>query len=201
MRAIGIMGGTFDPIHYGHLIIAEEARAIFDLERVIFIPAGQPAHKKDYEVSSAEHRYAMTLLATAINPYFECSRIEMERPGPSYAVDTIEQLLGIYGKESRLYFITGADAILEILTWHEPHRLKSMCKFIAATRPGYDLASLKTRLPKDFLDQIEFLEAPGVNISSTGIRLRVRDNISISYMTPNSVVKYIHKHGFYGSSV
>lgn len=200
MRAIGIMGGTFDPIHYGHLIIADEARARFGLERVIFIPAGEPAHKKDYEVSPAEHRYSMALLATATNPHFECSRIEIERPGPSYAVDTLEQLRGVFGENARLYFITGADAILEILTWHEPNRLKCMCTFIAATRSGYNLSSLKTRLPEDFLDQIEFLEAPDVHISSTEIRSRVRDKLSISNMTPKSVIQYIQKHGLYGGS-
>ena len=200
MRAIGIMGGTFDPVHYGHLIIAEEARGRFGLERVIFIPAGQPAHKKDYEVSPAEHRYAMALLATASNPCFECSRIEIERPGPSYAVDTLEQLREIYGRDAALYFITGVDAILEILTWHEPRRLKSMCRFIAATRPGYDPSALRERLPAEFLHQIEFLEAPGVNISSTEIRKRARNGLSITYMVTEAVEQYIHKHRLYGGS-
>lgn len=197
MRAIGIMGGTFDPVHYGHLIIAEEARIRFDLERVIFVPAGQPAHKKDYEVSAAEHRYAMALLATASNPHFDCSRIEIDRPGPSYAVDTLAALRELYGPDTRLHFITGADAILEILTWHEPERLRSMCKFIAATRPGYDLDMLRTRLPAEFLDQIEYLEAPGVHISSTEIRFRVRRGLPISYLVPEPVEEYLKKHALY----
>lgn len=197
MAAIGIMGGTFDPVHYGHLIIAEESRIEFSLDKVIFVTAGDPPHKKDYLVSDARHRREMTLMAIASNPFFECSDIEMERRGPSYTVDTIERFRQTLGSEANLYFITGADAILEILTWHEPHRLRSMCKFIAATRPGYRLEDLKQRLPAEFMDQITFLEMPGVHISSTDLRERVRSGKSIKYMVPENVENYIYTNDLY----
>jgi nicotinate-nucleotide adenylyltransferase len=197
LAAFGIMGGTFDPVHYGHLIIAEESRVEFSLDKVIFVTAGDPPHKKDYLVSDARHRREMTLLAIASNPFFECSDIEMERQGPSYTVDTIERFRQTIGSEADLYFITGADAILEILTWHEPHRLKSMCKFIAATRPGYRLEDLKQRLPAEFVDQITFLEMPGVHISSTDLRERVRGGKSIKYMVPENVESYIYTNDLY----
>lgn len=191
------MGGTFDPVHYGHLIIAEESRIEFSLDKVIFVTAGDPPHKKDYLVSDARHRREMTLMAIASNPFFECSDIEMERRGPSYTVDTIERFRQTLGSEANLYFITGADAILEILTWHEPHRLRSMCKFIAATRPGYRLEDLKQRLPAEFMDQITFLEMPGVHISSTDLRERVRSGKSIKYMVPENVENYIYTNDLY----
>ncbi len=139
------MGGTFDPIHYGHLIAAEEARYRFQLARVVFVPCGQPPHKKPYAVTPAEHRYAMTLLATASNPHFIVSRIEIDRPGPSYSVDTV-RLLRQQLPDAELFFITGADAVLEILTWKDSDELIGLCRFIAVTRPGYDLRQLE-RLP------------------------------------------------------
>jgi len=197
-RGIGIMGGTFDPIHYGHLIIADEARQQFGLEKVVFVPAGQPPHKKEYKVSSAEHRYAMTVIATASHPDFICSRIEMDRAGPSYSIDTIREVRNAY-PGYQVYFITGADAIAEILTWHEHARLKSLCKFIAATRPGYDLEELRHRLPADYVDQIVFLEVPGVYISSTELRERIATGRSIKFMVPEAVESYIAKNGLYKS--
>ena len=198
MRSIGIMGGTFDPIHYGHLLVAEEARWRLRLERVLFIPVGQPAHKKNYDVSPAERRHAMALLATNSNPHFECSRIEVDRPGPSYSVDTLEELRSIHGDKVEFDFITGADEILDILTWRHPDRLLSMCRLIAVTRPGYDLGDLAKRLPAGFLERIETLELPGVNISSTEIRSRVRKGLPIAYMVPECVERYIRKHELYG---
>jgi nicotinate-nucleotide adenylyltransferase len=197
LAAIGIMGGTFDPVHYGHLIIAEESRREFGLDKVFFVTAGDPPHKKDYAVSDAGHRRAMTVLAISSNPFFECSDVEMQRSGPSYSVDTIEQFRNMMVNGTEFYFITGADAILEILTWHEPHRLRSMCKFIAATRPGYRLKELRQRLPAEFMDQITFLETPGVHISSTDLRQRVRVGRSIKYMVPESVESYIYSHNLY----
>ena len=197
MAAIGIVGGTFDPIHYGHLIIGEESRIEFELEKVLFVTASDPPHKKDYDVSDVEHRYAMTLLATASNPSFEGSGVEVERAGPSYTVDTVAHFRETIGEGAELYFITGVDAILELLTWHEPHRLPSMCKLVAATRPGYDLGNVRNRLPAEFVDQIIFLETPGVHISSTDLRLRVRNGKSIRYMVPESVESYIETHRLY----
>jgi len=194
---IGIMGGTFDPIHLGHLIIAEESRYWFNLDRVIFIPAGVPPHKPGKPISDKEHRFNMTVLATEDNPAFEVSRIEIDRSGPSYAVDTLTELKRIYGEKTRLFFITGADAILEILTWHQPERLRCMCKFIAATRPGYNLADAKKKLPEEFLGQIIFLEVPGVHISSTELRGRVASGKPIKYMVTNKVEKYIIENRLY----
>jgi len=191
------MGGTFDPVHYGHLIIAEESRRVFQLDRVIFVPAGIPPHKKPYEVTAAEHRYAMTIIATASNPNFTCSRMEVDRPGPSYSIDTIREVRAANPAGTRIYFITGADAIAEILTWHKHRELTSLCKFIAATRPGFDLEELKHRLPQEYLDQIVFLEVPGVHISSTELRQRVAQGHSIKYMVPEQVETYIEKHGLY----
>ena len=192
------MGGTFDPIHIGHLIVAEESRYRFRLERVLFVPAGIPPHKPGEPISDKEHRYRMTVLATQDNPAFEASRIEIDRPGPSYTVDTLTELKRIYGESTRLYFITGADAILEILTWHQPERLKCMAKFIAATRPGYDLREVERRLPEDFLEQTILLEVPGVHISSTELRSRVASGMPIKYLVPREVEEYIIENGLYG---
>jgi nicotinate-nucleotide adenylyltransferase len=195
--AIGVMGGTFDPIHIGHLIIAEEARYRFQLDRVIFVPAGIPPHKPDEPITDREHRYQMTVLATQDNPAFETSRIEVERPGPSYTVDTLMEFKRIYGEETRLFFITGADAILEILTWHQPERLRFMCKFIAATRPGYNLGEVKRKLPKAYLEHIFFLEVPGVHISSTELRSRAAAGMPIKYLVPAAVEDYIIQNHLY----
>ncbi|MGQ9461901.1 MAG: nicotinate-nucleotide adenylyltransferase [Candidatus Fervidibacter sp.] len=194
---IGIMGGTFDPIHYGHLIAAEEARYKFSLSIVIFVPCGIPPHKKDYEVTAPEHRYAMTLLATASNPYFSVSRVEIDRPGPSYAVDTIKIFRKQFGEDAELFFITGLDAVLEVLTWKNPDELVRLCHFIAVTRPGYDAQKLQERLPTHYLDRISLLAIPGVDISSTMIRERVRKGEPIRYLTPDVVCDYIAKHRLY----
>jgi nicotinate-nucleotide adenylyltransferase len=191
------MGGTFDPIHYGHLIIAEESRRVFNLDKVIFVTAGQPPHKKDYQVSPAEHRYALAQIATATHPDFVCSRMEIERIGPSYSIDTIRQVRKDYSQSANIYFITGTDAIAEILTWHEHEQLTKICKLIAAMRPGYNLDKLKDRLPTEYLDQIIFLDVPGVHISSTELRKRIAEGNSIKYMVPEAVEIYIDKHKLY----
>ncbi|MFA0756452.1 MAG: hypothetical protein YPKNTGVA_001973 [Candidatus Fervidibacter sp.] len=193
------MGGTFDPIHYGHLVAAEEARHRFGLACVMFVPCGQPPHKKTYAVTPAEHRYAMTLLATASNPHFVVSRLEIDRPGPSYSVDTV-RLLRQQFPDAELFFITGADAVLEILTWKDSDELIGLCRFIAVTRPGYDLQQLE-RLPAHYLERIMPLAIPGVDISSTLIRERVRRGEPIRYLTPDAVCDYIAKHGLYRSEV
>lgn len=194
---IGIMGGTFDPLHMAHLIAAEEAMNAFDLDRVIFMPAGDPPHKSEDPVSDAEHRYAMTLIGTAENAAFEVSRLEIERPGPSYSVDTIRALRGILGPEVEMYFIAGADEILEIESWHESEALPEMARFIAVPRPGFDLAELE-RLPPKFRASIEVLRMREVSISATNIRQRVAACKSIRYLVPEGVEAYIRKNGLYG---
>jgi len=193
---IGIMGGTFDPIHYGHLATAEEAKYRFQLDKVIFIPCGQPPHKKTYQVSGAEHRFKMTHLAIEDNPAFHISRLEIDRPGPSYSIDTVEELCRLY-PDARLHFITGADAILEILTWREPRRLAEMCQLIAATRPGHDLTRFHQQVGEDIAPRVHLLAVPGVNISSTEIRQRTAEGAPIRYLLPESVRDYIQRVGLY----
>jgi nicotinate-nucleotide adenylyltransferase len=197
IKRIGIMGGTFDPIHLAHLFAAEEARFKFNLEKVIFVPCGVPAHKKPYEVTPAEHRYAMVLLATANNPYFEVSRIEIDREGPSYAIDTVVAFRQLYGEDASIYFITGADAVLEILAWKETDKLIRLCKFIAVTRPGYDLSKISEVLGEEYASAIEILQIPGMDISSTAIRQRVRNGEPIRYLVPEMVYHYIMQHKLY----
>lgn len=196
-RRIGLMGGTFDPIHHGHLVVAEEARERFGLERVIFVPNRQPPHKKDYQVTDAEHRYNMCLLATADNPHFTVSREEIDRPGPSYTIDTIRAFRAQLGPETELYFITGADAVLEILTWRSPDAILSECHVVAAHRPGFDLSRLEPVLGRERAHKVQALAIPALDISSTDIRRRVAEGRSIRYLTPQAVEGYIHKMGLY----
>lgn len=191
------MGGTFDPIHLGHLVVAEEARTRFELERVIFVPNRQPPHKKDYQVTDAEHRYAMCLLATASNPFFEVSREELERPGPSYTIDTIRAFRARFGSNVELFFITGADAVLEIMTWREPEALLSEARVVAVHRPGFDLSRLSAVMEKEQAAKILTMPMPGLEISSTDLRRRVAEGRSISYLTPDAVADYIGKMGLY----
>lgn len=193
---VGLMGGTFDPIHHGHLLIAEVARTEFGLERVVWLPAGTPPHKQDQKVTCAEHRYAMVVLATASNPHFEVSRQELEREGPSYTVDTVETFRKT-APECQLFFITGADAILEILTWHRHQELVRICRFIAVTRPGYDLDRLKNVLPPHYVERIDTITAPGIDISSTDIRDRIRTGDPVRYLIPELVEAYLRKHRLY----
>jgi len=191
------MGGTFDPVHYGHLAAAEEARTRFGLERVIFVPNGRPPHKKEYVVSPAEVRYEMVVLAAASNPAFETSRLEVERAGPSYSADTMEWFRELLGAQVRLYFITGADAMLDILNWHEPQRLGKVCEFVAVMRPGYDLGPLHEALGPELLARTHVLEAPGVEVSSTELRRRAAAGESLRYLTPPSVISYIEGRRLY----
>ena len=196
-HAVGIMGGTFDPVHYGHLLAAEGARIRFALERVMFVPNGQPPHKKDYPVSPARYRYEMVVLATASNPAFQVSRLEVDRAGPSYAVDTLRELQEGFGAGRKLYFITGADAVLELLTWRDPEKLVEACEFIAVTRPGYDLGRLEQTLSAGLRARVHVLDMAGVYISSTELRRRAAAGESLRYLTPASVVRYIAAHGLY----
>jgi nicotinate-nucleotide adenylyltransferase len=199
-EAVGIMGGTFDPVHLGHLVAAEEARVRFGLARVIFVPNGSPPHKKAYDVTPAERRYDMVVLATASNPAFEASRIELDRPGPSYTIDTLQAFRSQLGPGARLHFITGADAVLELLTWREPERILQSCELIAVTRPGYDLRRLGEALGPDLLARIHTLEVPAVDISSTELRKRAAAGESLRYLTPHPVVRYIVAHNLYRNS-
>lgn len=182
------MGGTFDPIHHGHLVAAEEARYAFDLERVLFIPAGHP-WQKERHVAPAEERYEMTLLATRDNDAFEVSRIELDRDGPTYTVDTLRQLHA-EDPEAALFFITGADAILDILSWKDPDEALSLATFVAVTRPGYLLEKLPSRA-------IEVLEIPALAISSTDIRARVAAGRPIRYLVPDAVSAHISDRRLY----
>lgn len=194
---IGIIGGTFDPVHIGHLIIAEEAWYRLGLARVIFVPASVPPHKPDEPVSEREHRYRMTVLATEDNPAFEVSRMEFERPGPSYTVDTLAELKRLHGEDTELFFIMGADSVLEITTWHRPDEIVRLCTVVAAARPGYDLARAERSLPHEFLERIDFLEVPDIDISSTELRERVMAGVPIRYLIPPSVEKYIYENRLY----
>ncbi len=197
-KRIGIMGGTFDPIHYGHLLAAEEASYAFDLEKVIFIPAGCPPHKKGRKVAPAEDRFIMVLLAILDNPKFSVSKIEMYDKSPVHTVDTIKKLRKIYpdGQGYRLYFITGLDAILSITSWKDPFLLAKLCRFIAVTRPGYNIDDIK-KLPFEIRSVIDILEIPLLAISSTEIRNRIREGRCIKYLLPPLVESYIYRRMLY----
>ncbi|MBE3583272.1 MAG: nicotinate-nucleotide adenylyltransferase [Limnochordaceae bacterium] len=203
VRTLGVMGGTFDPIHYGHLVTAEAVRAEYGLDQVLFVPTGQPAHKPAGGYTEAKHRYMMTILATLTNPHFEVSRVDIERPGTTYTIDTLHDLSTLYGPDTQLYFITGADAILEILAWKNPEELLRLCTFVAATRPGYDLSRLEQQLGdlyRRHKDRIKVVEVPAMAISSTDIRQRVRLGRPIRYLVPETVAYYIYKNGLYGAT-
>lgn len=198
-RKIGIMGGTFDPIHIGHLATAEAVRIEYNLDMVLFIPAANPPHKQNIEVAPAMHRYIMTVMATYSNPHFYVSPIEMERSGPSYTIDTIKQLIEQYGDKTELYFITGADAIQEIPTWNKIDELLDLCCFVAAARPGCicTLDNIKNHFGAKGRKKIHRLPTPELEISSTDIREKVRLGKSIKYIVPESVEQYILKEGLY----
>lgn len=197
---IGIMGGTFDPIHYGHLVTAEEARHDFQLDQVLFVPSGQPPHKTDRSITLSKHRYLMTVLATLTNPHFAVSRVDIDRPGPSYTIDTIELVRQQYGPDEEYFFISGADAILELLTWKEPERLLGLCEFIAATRPGFPLTELAEtvgELGEQYGARVHVLTVPALAISSTDVRQRVASGRPIRYLVPETVLYYIEKNRLY----
>ncbi len=196
---IGLLGGTFDPIHLGHLIIAEAVRIQLGLSKVIFIPAGQPWLKADREITLAEHRLAMVKLGIGSNPHFEVATAEIERPGPSYSVDTISDLRSELGPEVGLYFIVGPDALAEVPQWKEPARLVDLCQLVAVGRPNApkaDLEALESAVP-GISPRIRFIDVPQIGISSTRIRERARAGLSIRYLVPSGVERYIHEHGLY----
>jgi nicotinate-nucleotide adenylyltransferase len=192
------MGGTFDPVHFGHLVAAEEALVQFNLDRVLFMPTGQPAFKAGKRVTSAEHRYLMTVLATASNPDFDVSRMEVDRPGLTYTVDTLVALRAEYGASTELFFITGADAVWDIVGWKDAEKVANLVTFIAVTRPGYDLKAARLSHESQATHfKIEYLEVPALAISSTDIRERVASRRPIRYLTSDAVGAYIVKHGLY----
>jgi nicotinate-nucleotide adenylyltransferase len=193
-RCVGIMGGTFDPIHLGHLVTAEQARADLDLDEVVFTPAGRP-YQKDGP-TSGEHRYLMTVLATAANPAFSVSRAEVDRDGPTYTVDTLRRMKSRL-PEDRLFFITGADAILNILTWKDADECLRLADFVAATRPGHDLSVLEA---EGLMSRVRVLDVPALAISSTDIRERFEKGRSVSYLIPLAVEQYARKHGLYSTA-
>ncbi|MBQ6522967.1 MAG: nicotinate-nucleotide adenylyltransferase [Atopobiaceae bacterium] len=195
---LGIMGGTFDPIHNGHLVAAEQAFDDLGLDLVVFMPAGRPAFKLDKKVTSGEDRYAMTLLATSDNPHFTASRFEIDREGVTYTADTLRLLHGIYPDNVRFYFITGADAIADIVTWRDAADIARLARIVAATRPGYDLSHAQKVIEESGLPfDVTYLEIPALAISSTYLRMRAELGQSLRYLTPDTVTGYIRKHGLY----
>jgi nicotinate-nucleotide adenylyltransferase len=196
---IGIMGGTFDPIHYGHLLAAEESRRQLALDRIVFVPTGEPPHKKNRCVTPSEDRYAMTLLATAGVGEFSVSRTEIDRPRPSHTVDTLEEFLKQRVPQPELFFITGLDALLSIDTWKDYMRLPSLCTIVTATRPGYSIAEAES-LPTEIRRVLKLVEIPQFAISSTEIRARARDGSGIRFLVPHLVESYIESCGLYKES-
>ena len=197
---IGVFGGTFDPIHMGHLVAAEEARVRLGLERVIFVPAGIPPHKMNEEILPARHRLAMVELAIASNPHFTVSRVDIDRTGPSYTVDTIKLLRDELGAETEIYFIMGSDSLRELPTWHEPEELIRLCRLVVMTRPGYtiDLEGLEKVLP-GISSRVQFIDMPHLAISSSDLQRRVREGLPIKYQVPREVEEYIYTHSLYRS--
>ena len=193
LRRIGIMGGTFDPIHHGHLVAASEVQDRFSLDEVVFVPTGEPYQKG--LVSSAEDRYLMTVIATASNPRFHVSRVDIDRGGPTYTVDTLRDLYAVYGPSTELFFITGADALSKILSWKDALEMLSMARFVGVTRPGFELTD--DHLPDD---SVELVEVPAMAISSSECRARVAAGKPVWYLVPDGVVQYIAKRRLYRPS-
>ncbi|HBM80058.1 MAG: nicotinate-nucleotide adenylyltransferase [Clostridiales bacterium] len=200
VKRVALMGGTFDPVHIGHLITAETVRERFNLDKVVFIPDGNPPHKDNRNISSCIQRYDMLQMAVVSDPYFDVSRIEIDRQGITYTIDTIIKVREILGNSIEIYFITGADTVLEILTWKDSYKLLTLCKFVAVNRPGYDSELLSRRifeLRHDFNCDIISIDVPGIDISSSMIRERVSKGQSIKYMVPENVEQYILKNNLY----
>jgi len=184
------MGGTFDPVHHGHLVAASEVQNRFDLDEVVFVPTGQPWQKG--AVSPAEDRYLMTVIATASNPRFHVSRADIDRDGPTYTVDTLRDLRAVYGPEAELYFITGADALERILSWKDALEMLSLATFVGVTRPGFELSA--AHLPAD---SVSLVEVPAMAISSSDCRARVAKGHPVWYLVPAGVVQYLAQRRLY----
>lgn len=196
---IGVLGGTFDPIHLGHLIVAEEVRARLNLAEVLFVPAGQPWLKMNSPILAAEHRVQMVRLAITAKPYFKLSTIEIERPGPTYTVDTIAELQGQLGAEDRLFFILGWDNLVQLPQWKEPSQLIKLCCLVVAPKPGYpppDLKALEAIIP-GLSQRVMLMDKPEIDISASVIRDRVARGLSIRHLVPEPVNRYIRQHRLY----
>ena len=191
-KRIGIMGGTFDPIHHGHLVAASEVGHYFGLDEVIFVPTGQPWQKGDRKVSPAEDRYLMTVIATASNPRFSVSRVDIDRPGETYTIDTLRDLRAERGPDAEFFFITGADALAKMISWRDASELFAMAHFVGCTRPGHRLTS--QNLPDG---KVSLVEIPALAISSSECRARVAAGEPVWYLVPDGVVQYIAKRSLY----
>jgi nicotinate-nucleotide adenylyltransferase len=193
-RRVGVMGGTFDPIHHGHLVAASEVQAWFDLDEVVFVPTGDPWQKSDRVVTQAEHRYLMTVIATASNPRFTVSRVDIDRDGPTYTIDTLRDLRKVW-PDAELYFITGADALADIFTWRDADELFGLARFVGCTRPGHAMdPETLTAIPAD---RVTMVEIPALAISSSECRARKQRGEPVWYLVPDGVVQYIAKHDLY----
>lgn len=195
---LGVMGGTFDPIHHGHLVAASEVASKFELDEVVFVPTGMPWQKADRHVSDPEDRYLMTVIATASNPRFSVSRVDIERPGNTYTVDTLKDIRAEHGDDVDLFFISGADAIRQILTWRGADQLFDLAHFVGVSRPGVPMTKEDlSHLPEGAVD---LLEVPALAISSTDCRERAERGEPIWYLVPDGIVQYIAKRGLYSST-
>jgi len=191
-QRVGVMGGTFDPIHHGHLVAASEVTHNFELDEVVFVPTGQPWQKEARRVSAAEDRYLMTVIATASNPRFSVSRIDIDRPGPTYTIDTLRDLRAAHGDGTEFFFITGADALSRMMSWQDVDELFALAHFVGCTRPGHRLTG--HGLPEG---GVSLVEIPALSISSTECRERGGSGEPIWYLVPDGIVQYIAKRGLY----
>ena len=198
VRRLGILGGTFDPIHHGHLLAAEEAYHQLALDQVLFVPAGVPPHKPARPISPAAHRVRMIELAIAGKPHFSLSRVDVDRPGPSYTVHTLELLRARWGSTPRFFFIEGNDSLSDVACWYQPQRLIALCELAVVARPGsqIDLPELERRLP-GITERIHWVKIPLLEISSSDLRARIRAGRSVSYLVPREVEDYVRRHGLY----
>ena len=187
------MGGTFNPIHYAHLISAEQVREGLGFERVLFVPAARPPHKIQPDIVAAKHRYQMVKLAIENNPFFDVSRIELDRAGPSYTIQTIKTLRAEYGEHTEIAWIIGADSLIEYKIWKDFDDVLEQCTLITTTRPNYNL----NNVPAEIRDKVVNVRITGVDISSTEIRQRIQNNVSIRYLVPEPVAVYIDIHQLY----
>lgn len=202
LRRVGLLGGTFDPIHFGHLVIAEEVRTVLHLTEMVFVPAGHPPHKPGRIVTEAQHRLAMLELAIASNPHFTISLVDLERPGPSYTVETLQMLRQQWGAQTAIYFVIGGDSLEDLLAWYDPAGiLQQLTALVAVQRPGYEEAAgyrdtLEARLP-GIRQRLIMVQAPQLDISATDLRRRVAEGRPIKYQTPEAVERYIIEYGLY----